>query len=266
MPDEIVQPGLKDQLHLLKEAYIKLLNDKDVLLNWGKPQLEALYSTKIGVWMVQRLQAQLRIKALQLKIEKLTSALNRQQPIDITAIELEVAAMLAEAESRIMLDAAKIEKAKHLLSHLDSPERTGELRKLYRELAKQLHPDVNNNLTQEQIQLWHQVKEAYENGDLEKLKAFRVVYEKELSQAAAAEDELTEEQLTLRLAVLKEGIKVLQEEVNHIRSLFPFTIESNIKDDEWVEQETTKLKDELEKLRLYEEELTLQYQQMISLL
>ncbi|MEO6670756.1 MAG: J domain-containing protein [Ferruginibacter sp.] len=266
MPDETVKPELQDQLNLLKEAYIKLLNDKDVLLNWGKPQLEALYSTKIGVWLVQRLQAQLRIKALQLKIEKLTAALNRQQPIDLTQMEMEVAAMLAEAEARIMIDAAKIESAKQLLSHLASPERTGELRKLYRELAKQLHPDVNNNLTPEQIQLWHQVKEAYENGDLEKLKAFRVVYEKELSQAAATENELTEEKITLRLAVLKEGIKVLQDEVNLIRSAFPFTIESDIKDDEWVENETNTLKEELEKLRVYEEELTLQYQQMISLL
>ena len=265
MPDETLKTGLFDQLGILKEAYIKLLNDKDVLLNWGKPQLEALYSTKIGVWLVNRLQAQLRVKALQIKIEKLNGALNRQEPVDLIQIELEVASILAEAEARIMLDAAKIESAKQMLSHLDTPERSGDIRKLYRELAKQLHPDVNNNLTQEQIQLWHQVKEAYENGDLEKLKAMRIVYEKELSQAAAAENEMTEEQITLRLAVLKEGIKVLQDEVTAIKSVFPFTIEANIKDDEWVNAEVTKLKEELERLKVYEEELTLQYQQMISL-
>ena len=265
MPDETLKTGLFDQLGILKEAYIKLLNDKDVLLNWGKPQLEALYSTKIGVWLVNRLQAQLRVKALQLKIEKLNGALNRQEPVDLIQIELEVASILAEAEARIMLDAAKIESAKQMLSHLDTPERSGDIRKLYRELAKQLHPDVNNNLTQEQIQLWQQVKEAYENGDLEKLKAMSIVYEKELSQAAVAENEMTEEQITLRLAVLKEGIKVLQDEVTAIKSVFPFTIETNIKDDEWVDAEVTRLKEELERLKVYEEELTLQFQQMISL-
>lgn len=266
MPDDTIQPELREHLNILKEAYIALLNDQDVLLNWGKPQLEALYATKIGTWLIQRLQAQLRIRALQMKIEKVTSALNRQQPVDVLQIELEVAAALAEAEARIMIDAAKVDAAKQLLSHLDTPERTGEIRKLYRDLAKQLHPDVNNNLTPEQVQLWHQVKEAYENGDLEKLKAMRIVYAETLSQVSAAVDELTEEQLTLQLAVLKEGIKVLQETINNIRAVFPFTIEAKIKDEDWVENETGKLKEELEKLRVYEEELTLKYQQMISLL
>lgn len=266
MPEEILNNELLSQLNLLKEEYIKLMNDIDVLINWGKPQLEALYSIKIGVWLVNRLQAQLRIKALQLKIEKLNSCLNLQQEVDLTQIELEVAATLAEAEARIMIDTAKIESAKQLLSHLHSPERSGSLRKVYRELAKQLHPDVNHDLTQEQIQLWHLVKEAYENGDLEKLKAMQIVYEKELSQTAKAETVLTQEQITLRLALLKEGIKILQDEIVQIKQVFPFTIEANIKDDEWVNNETTKLKEELDQLKVYEEELTLHYQHMISLL
>lgn len=266
MTEKISNKELLPQLNLLKDAYIKLMNDIDVLINWGKPQLEALYTTKIGVWLVSRLQAQLRIKALQLKIEKLNSCLNLEQKVDLIQIELEVAAMLAGAEARIMLDAAKIENAKRLLSHLHSPERSGSLRKVYRELAKQLHPDVNHELTPEQIQLWYLVKEAYEHGDLEKLKAMQVVYEKELSQTSNAETVLTEEQITLRLALLKEGIKVLQEQIIEIKQLFPFTIEATIKDDEWVNNETTKLKEELDKLKAYEEELTLQYQNMISFL
>jgi hypothetical protein len=266
MPEEILNKELLPQLNLLKEAYIKLLNDIDVLTNWGKPQLEALYSTKIGVWLVSRLQAQLRIKALQLKIEKLNSCFNLEQKVDLTQIELEVAAILAGAEAKIMMETAKIESARQLLSHLHSPERGGSLRKVYRELAKQLHPDVNHELTPEQIQLWYLVKEAYENGDLEKLKAMQVVYEKELSQTSKAETVLTEEQITLRLALLKEGIKVLQDEIVQIKQVFPFTIEANIKDDEWVNKETAKLKEELARLKAYEEELTLQYQNMISLL
>ena len=266
MPEELLNKELLSQLNLLKELYVKLLNDIDVLINWGKPQLEALYATKIGVWLVSRLQAQLRIKALQLKIEKLNSCLNLQQEVDLIQIELEVAAILAGAEAKIILETTRIENAKQLLSHLSSPERSGNLRKVYRELAKQLHPDVNHELTPEQIQLWHLVKEAYEHGDLEKLKAFQIVYEKELSQTSKAETVLTEEQITVSLALLKEGIKVLQDEIVQIKQVFPFTIAANIKDDEWVNNETTKLKEELDRLKLYEEELTLQYQNMISIL
>jgi len=88
MAEAILNKDLLSQFNLLKEEYIKLLNDIDVLINWGKPQLEALYSTKIGVWLVSRLQAQLRIKALQLKIEKLHCCFNLEQKVDLIQIEL----------------------------------------------------------------------------------------------------------------------------------------------------------------------------------
>ena len=264
MAAELSTNELLAQLDLLKEEYIKLLNDQDVLINWGKPQLEALYSTRIGIWQVKRLQTQLRIKGLKLKLEKVRSCINQNNPVDITTIELEVAAGLAEAEARIMLESGKIEKAKELLSHLHTPERSGEIRKLYQELAKQLHPDVNNNLTKEQVQLWHLVKEAYENGDLEKLKAMRLVYEKELSATSEAVKALTPEELTLSLQVLKEGIKVLQDQILHIKSQFPFTVEQQIKDEEWLAVETAKLQEELKQLNDYEQELTLEYEQLIA--
>lgn len=58
---------LLSRFDILRTEYIKLLNDKDVLLNWGKPQLEALYATRIGTHQVEQLQLELRIKALKRK-------------------------------------------------------------------------------------------------------------------------------------------------------------------------------------------------------
>ena len=228
---------LQKNLDILKGEYIKLLNDKDVLLNWGKPQLEALYTTRIGYLQIDRLQLQLRIKALKRKIEMVQSAINRNVPIDITAIELQVAAELAEAEYRIMQETGKLENAKNLLSNLASPQRSSELRTLYRQFAKQLHPDVNPQLTEEQQQIWHLIQAAYESGDLEKLKAMELIYEKQLKAAGAAVQELTEEELQLKIEILKQGCIVLNEQVQQIKSEFPFTIEAQIKDEEWVAAE-----------------------------
>ena len=56
-----------EQHDILKVEYIKLLNDKDILVSWGKPQLEALYATRIGIHKINLLQIQLRIKALKRK-------------------------------------------------------------------------------------------------------------------------------------------------------------------------------------------------------
>jgi hypothetical protein len=59
---------------------------------------------------------------------------------------------------------------------------------------------------------------------------------------------------------------VLKEQVDLIKNEFPFTIEAQIKDEAWVAAEQEKLKKELEALRVYETELTLQYQQLIETL
>jgi hypothetical protein len=186
--------------------------------------------------------------------------------IDINEIELQVAAELAEAEFRIMNEVAKLEISKNLLSHLESPERSAGLRKLYKQLAKQLHPDVNDHLTEEQVNLWHLVKDAYETGDLGKLKAIQVVYEKELTTAGNKIAELTEEEIILKIEVLKEGIKVLYEQVRQIKNVFPFNMEAQLKDDEWISAKTEELKKELDELQKYESELTKQYHQIISVL
>ena len=264
--EPITKEKLLELYDLLRTEYIKLLNDKDVLLQWGKPQLEALYNTRIGFLQIEKLQFQLRIKALKRKIELVCAAINQNEKVEITEIELQVASELAEAEFRIMNEVAKLENSKNLLSNLESPGRSAELRNLYKQFAKQLHPDVNNHLTDEQVNLWHLVKEAYEYGDLEKLKAMQVVYEKELTAAHNKIIELTEEEISLRMEVLKEGIKVLNEQIIQIRSEFPFTMEQQIKDEEWVSEQSAELKKELSKLVEYEKELTLEYQQMISIL
>lgn len=55
--------SLKEKYFLLKGEYVKLLTDKDSLLQWGKSQLEALYVVKIGHKQLQLLEIQLETRA-----------------------------------------------------------------------------------------------------------------------------------------------------------------------------------------------------------
>ena len=260
----LTKEQLLEQYNLLRTEYIKLLNDKDVLLNWGKPQLEALYSTRIGIHQIERLQMQLRIQAMKRKIELVQGAINRNEPFDVNEIELQVGEELARAELNIMQLAVEIEKAKTLLTNLDTPQRSAELRTLFKQLAKQLHPDANPGLTAEQTEIWHLVKQAYETGDLEKLKALQVVYEKEINNLQAAELSLTKEELSLRNESLKEGVRILNEEIKNIKSVFPFTIEQQIKDEDWVQTEVVQIKKDIAALTEYEKELVQHYTDLIN--
>lgn len=253
------------QYELLSGEYIRLLNDKDILLTWGKPQLEALYATKIGTWQVQRLRMQLNIKALKRKIELVYSAINRNEAFNWTNIELQVAAELANAELKIMQQVSGIEKAKSMLTHLNTPERSAALRKVFRQLAKQLHPDVNPDLSAEQREIWHKIKDAYALGDLERLKALEVVYEKEIRKLQDENAVLSEEQLTLRMETLKEGIKILDDEIVQLKKQFPFNISEQLKNDDWVALQVKEITEDLKKMELYETELQQQYAAIIGL-
>lgn len=255
---------LLSRFDILRTEYIKLLNDKDVLLHWGKPQLEALYATRIGVYQVEQLQLELHVKALKRKIEMVRSAIVRNLPLDINAIELQVAAELAEAEMHIMQQVINVEHGKALLTNLESPQRSSELRQVFRQLAKLLHPDVNPDLTVEQQNIWQMVSDAYKTGDLEKLKALQVVYEKEILNTETLLQQLTEPELELKNATLAEGIKQLQLQVTDIKNNFPFTIEQDIKDDIWVKEQQDALQQTISKIRAFEGDLILEYNALIS--
>jgi hypothetical protein len=255
--------ALLGHFNILSTAYIKLLNDKDVLQEWGRPQLEALYSMRIGVFQLEQLQLELRIKALKRKIEMVRSMITRNLPLDVGAIEMQIAVELSDAELEVMQAATRIENSKAMLSHLDSPQRSAELRTIFKQMAKLLHPDVNPALSVEQQEIWHKVKGAYEEGDLEKLKALQVIYEKEISNSQRLIGELTEEQIALRNEVLSEGIKQLENEINLIRCSFPFDMEENIKDEAWVAERQQEIKEIVNQLRILEGDLILEYEALI---
>ena len=260
----MVKEELLSRFDILRTEYIKLLNDKDVLVNWGKPQLEALYATRIGVHQLEQLKLELHIKALKRKIEMVRSIIVRNLPLDVVAIELQVAAELADAELKILQHTLDVEKGKQLLTNLDTPQRSAELRKLFKQLAKQLHPDINPALTTEQEDLWHRVKDAYEAGDLEKLKALQVAYEKELNNADKTIEAMSDEDIALRNEVLSEGIKQLNVQIEKIRSTFPFDIEQQIKDEDWVKDEVEKILEIISTYRALEGELILEYEALIN--
>jgi len=90
------------------------------------------------------------------------------------------------------------------------------------------------------------------------------VYEKEINQLKSGQTNLTEDELCLRNASLTEGIRLLNEELKNIRAQFPFTIEQQIKDEEWVTGLVAALQQELEQLKEYEKELQQHYLELIK--
>ncbi len=75
----------------------------------------------------------------------------------------------------------------------------------------------------------------------------------------------TEDEIELQIEILREGIKLLQEEILHIRQQFPFTIEVQIKDELWVKKQKDIILVEIQKLMELEEELNKKFVLLVEL-
>jgi transcriptional regulator with AAA-type ATPase domain len=249
---------------ILRIEYIKLLNDKDVLIHWGKPQLEALFNTRIGVYQIELLNVQIRVQALKRKLEMIRSAIARDVPFNINDIENLIEEELAQAMHELITKTDQLAFGEDLLQNLASPTRSADLRSLYRQMAKQLHPDVvadSDNI--ELKELWNRVQKAYKEGDVETLRALQIAYSDVLEKSQDSIDDLTESELSLKIESLKEGIKLLNKSIDKIRQEFPFNMEEKIKDEAWVDDEKSKLQSEIKEYRAFEGELILEYQIII---
>ena len=145
--------------------------------------------------------------------------------------------MTREAISEITTAKNKVSFGKAVLSNLASPEDSAELRKVFRTIAKALHPDINPNLTPEQQEVWHQFHDAYKTGDLERFKALEIVYAEVIDAAEREPKELSDEEMLLQTATLKNGILDLTAEKKQLESEFPFTLAEQLHDEEWVAEQ-----------------------------
>lgn len=200
-------------LEKLKAGYVASLNTLDMMKGWGRTQLEALYATRIGKYKIEILELQIQFKALKKKIQLCHQYINQDKAPDFEEIESRVKNMPQEAYREIHREKEKVIFGKEILSNLRSPEESAEMRKIFRNIAKTFHPDVNPNLTTEQQEIWHLFYSAYKSGDLDKLKALEVVYADDILKTQNQSKELSEEDILLQTAMLKQGIIELEEQI-----------------------------------------------------
>ena len=114
-----------------------------------------------------------------------------------------------------------------------------ELKKLYRQLAKKFHPDVNPDEWDERKNFWLRIKDAYQNGDLQEMKTLALLANDFQDQDPQVS---TMDKLRDDCSDLKKRIQELINQIAHVKSQFPFDIEEQLQDEEWV----TKQKEEID--------------------
>ena len=120
------------------------------------------------------------------------------------------------------------------------------VKKIYHELAKKIHPDLNANLANNETikQLWEQVVVAYNNNDYSRLEELRALVNKEIG-----------EDCEIQVEDLLEKIEKIKQEIDQIVTTDPYQYKYLLQSDDLVAQKKQELAEEKQDLQEYVEQL-----------
>ena len=228
---------LKSEVEKMRTELSMLLLERDELQFVICKNIETEYMLKLGSIEYKAYKAQCAALRLKRKIELIQAKKNRQEKVIISAIEETLDSEFAEYQKQLneqidkMNDALKRSKAE-VLSNEDNKK----FKKLYRKIVKALHPDINPDVSEAQVQLFDNAVSAYKNGDLNTLKIIgEMVGNSPLPEQH--KDALT--QLNEEKERLQNLLKVIRDSIEQIKSKYPYTMKEIIEDEEQTEEKRT---------------------------
>lgn len=243
---------LKSEVEKMRTELSMLLLERDELQFVICKNIETEYMLKLGSIEYKAYEAQCAALRLKRKIELIQAKKNRQEKVIISAIEETLDTEFAEYQKQLneqidkMNDALKRSKAEVL-----SDEDNKKLKKLYRKIVKALHPDINPDVSETQVDLFDNAVQAYKNGDLNTLRIIgEMVGNSHLPEQH--KDALT--QLNEEKERLQHLLKAIRDSIEQIKSEYPYTMKEIIEDEEQTEQKKKEL-----------ENILSQYNELISI-
>ena len=243
---------LKNEVERMRAELSMLLLERDELQFVICKNIETEYMLKLGSIEYKAYEAQCAALRLKRKIELIQAKKNRQEKVIISAIEETLDNEFAEYQKQLdeqidkMNDALKRSKAEVL-----SDEDNKELKKLYRKIVKALHPDINPDVSETQVDLFDNAVQAYKNGDLGTL---RIIGEMVGNSPLPEQHKDALTQLNEEKERLQNLLKAIRDSIEQIKSEYPYTMKEIIEDEEQTEQKKKEL-----------ENILSQYNELISI-
>lgn len=196
-------------------------------------------------------EAQCAALRLKRKIELIQAKKNRQEKIIISTIEEILDNEFAEYQKKLDEQINKMNAAlKRSKADFLSEEDSKELRKLYRAIVKALHPDMNPDSSEVQIELFNHAVTAYKNGDLVTLK---IIHEMVVNSPLPEQHKDAMTQLTEEKSRLQGLLKSVTECIDTIKSEYPYTMKELLEDPDKIKHKRKEL-----------ESILSQYNELIS--
>ena len=244
---------LKEEYERLQLEYAALVAERDELENSEEPRLIALFMEAVGQLQYEVLVLQYEIALLKQKRDLLQAYKNRGEKADLNYVDEQVEATAKTYNENIQREEEKIKQAKAYIEEQKEEEKKNqedekrELRDLYRKLVHRLHPDLHPEQTEWEKELFLKVQDAYEKGDLERLRDLS--QQLEAGMPADVVDNETTEEWEERVNQLKDEISKIREEIARILQEFPFTYRERLNNPEWISLTQDILRQEIAELK-----------------
>lgn len=234
---------LREEIRAVRESILATVVRMDDIRLQRLPQIRADYALKIGCWEQALLEAELAARRAKRRLALAQAQANRGSSPQMDAIERQLDTELAEWAERAEQARLAYEQAMAYLTGTRPMTRrdSAEMKRLWRTLARRLHPDMHTAGDEECAALFLLAQAAYRSGDMEALRSLEVATRHlepgddlaEVDDAALLEQEL-------ELARIEEG--VMRGRLRELEESEEVRLGRLLADPEWVTARTTELR------------------------
>ena len=219
---------IKAELQDARNHYIALVEEYNHLVNVVGKNLETEYMLKLGKKEHELFTCHVEILRIKREIAIFQAARNRGETVSVEEVDLVIEREFAEYKKQLEEQCKKLQSAQeHFSAQKLTDEETKVFKKLYHDIVRKLHPDLNPDLPAGAAELWERVQMAY-----------KANYWDELFLLADMADELLEgkidfvesintmEQIKEELAKITNKISDLEKQIADTSKRVPYSYAS----------------------------------------
>ncbi len=238
--------ALREEIARLRASLTALLLQKDELLLIQCKRIEAAYLRRFGALELKVYECWCDCLRAKRKAKMIRACRNRREQADEEQIEATLDQELAEYREELT---NRFRRVEGVMERREGPglSQRGqkELKNLYRQAVKALHPDLHpGDDREERGKTLDQAMRAYRAGDIETLRTICDSLDPAPEAAASTLDELRAEAKRLRA-----GIRSFDEQLEDIKSKYPYSARVYLEDEEQGRAREAELRKQLRELR-----------------
>lgn len=237
-----------NNINELKESIADLLEEKDYLTYYTCKNIEVDYMLKVGFLESKLLELEVKIEKAKKRIKLIEGYINEEKEINNVEIEEKLSKDFSEIENELN-EMKKMVNFAFEYCNTDkydiSEEDIKEIRDVYRDVLRKLHPDINPNITADERKILFQATQYYEERNLKFLRSLKslCIREKTLEETIEI-DEL--EKLQERKKRYEKIRRNILRSINCMKTIFPYNQIIFLRDENLVKKRKDEINEEIE--------------------